>query len=106
MARYSITLLPESPSWVKRTLLSIFGSYTSKSSGNFISGLAINFKLPVPEITSFTVIASFVFTSLELIEEVMLNSPTPPEKLAGLPAGNGVTLIVILGVTITLLTFT
>lgn len=34
------------------------------------------------------------------MEEEMLNSPTPPEKFAGLPAGSGLTLIAILGVTI------
>ena len=46
------------------------------------------------------VIASLVFSSLLLIEDEMLNSPTPPEKLAGFPAGSGLTLIAILGVTI------
>ena len=46
------------------------------------------------------VIASLVFSSLLLMEEEMLNSPTPPEKFAGLPAGSGLTLIAILGVTI------
>lgn len=85
MARYSITLLPESPSWSNELTVHLRFIYI-KILREFYFRLAINFKLPVPEITSFTVIASFVFTSLELIEEVMLNSPTPPEKLAGLPA--------------------
>ena len=76
------------------------GSYTSKSSGNLISGLEINFRLPVPDITNLIVIASLVFSSLLLIDEEILNSPTPPEKSAGLPAGSGFTFIAILGVEI------
>ena len=65
-----------------------------------ISGLEISFRLPVPEITNLIVIASFVFNSLLLIEEEMLNSPTPPKKFVGLPAGSGLTLMAILGVVI------
>jgi hypothetical protein len=84
--------------WLRR--LSTLGSYTSKSSGNFISGLEINFKFPVPEITSLIVIASLVFNSLLLIDEEIVNSPTPPEKSDGLPAGSGLTFIAILGVAI------
>ena len=45
-------------------------------------------------------IASLVFNSLLLIEEETVNSPTPPEKSAGLPAGSGLTFIAILGVAI------
>ena len=41
-----------------------------------------------------------------LIEEVILNSPTPPEKSAGLPAGKGFTSIVSCGVKIVFLTST
>ena len=89
-----------SPSRVNLTWLSTLGSYTSKSSGNLISGLEINFRLPVPDITSLIVIASLVFSSLLLIEEDILNSPTPPEKSAGLPVGSGLTFIAILGVEI------
>ena len=33
-----------------------------------------------------------------MIEEVILNSPTPPEKSAGFPEGSAFTLIVIAGV--------
>ena len=40
------------------------------------------------------------FNSLLLIEEEMLNSPTPPKKFVGLPAGSGLTLMAILGVVI------
>lgn len=82
-----MTLLPERPEFVRRNLLSTFGSYTSKSSGNLTSGLESNFRLPVPEMTSLTVTASLVLTFVLLIEEVILNSPTPPEnRLAYLPA--------------------
>ena len=98
IARYSITLLPESPALVSLNLLSTLGSYTSKSSGNFTSGSPINFKLPVPEMTSLIVTASFVFTLVLLMEEEMLNSPTPPEKSAGLSPGKGFTSTVSFGV--------
>ena len=84
-----MTLLPERPEFVRRNLLSTFGSYTSKSSGNLTSGLESNFRLPVPEMTSLTVTASLVLTFVLLIEEVILNSPTPPEKSAGLPCWQG-----------------
>ena len=77
------------------------GSYTSKSSGNFnFRYYEINFRLPVPDITNLIVIASLVFSSLLLIDEEILNSPTPPEKSVGLPAGSGFTFIAILGVEI------
>ena len=51
----------------------------------------------MPEITNFTVIASLVLTLDVLIDEVILNSPTPPEKLVGL-LGRGCTSIICLGV--------
>ena len=45
------------------------------------------------------VTASFVFSSCVLMEELIVNSPTPPEKLAGFPVGKSFTLITNLGVT-------
>ena len=42
---------------------------------------------PVPDKVSFTVTASFVFTSVELIKELSLNSPTAPENPAGFEGG-------------------
>ena len=106
IARYSITLLPDKPSRVNVNLLSILGSYTSKSFGKATSGVLTNFKLPVPEMTNLMVTASFVFSSFVLIDELIVNSPTPPEKLAGLPSGNTFTLMVSLGVTMFFFTST
>ena len=55
--------------------------------------------------TNLMVTASFVFSSFVLIDELIVNSPTPPEKLIGLPSGNAFTLMVSLGVTIVFLYF-
>jgi predicted RNA-binding protein YlxR (DUF448 family) len=44
IARYSITLLPDKPSRVNVNLLSILGSYTSKSFGKATSGVLTNFR--------------------------------------------------------------
>ena len=52
------------------------------------------------------VTASFVFSSFVLIDELIVNSPTPPEKLIGLPSGNAFTLMVSLGVTMFFFTST
>jgi hypothetical protein len=60
----------------------------------------------VPEMTNLMVTASFVFSSFVLIDELIVNSPTPPEKLAGLPSGNAFTLMVSLGVTMFFFTST
>ena len=72
IARYSITLLPDKPSRVNVNLLSILGSYTSKSFGKATSGVLTNFKLPVPEMTNLMVTASFVFSSFVLIDELIV----------------------------------
>ena len=47
-----------------------------------------------------------IFSSFVLIDELIVNSPTPPEKLAGLPSGNAFTLMVSLGVTMFFFTST
>ena len=106
IAKYSITLLPDKPSRVNVNLLSIFGSYTSKSLGKATSGVLTNFKLPVPDMISFMVTASLVFSSFVLIDELIVNSPTPPEKSAGLPLANAFTLMANLGVTMFFFTST
>ena len=73
MTKYSMVLEPLTPALVTSKLLDTLGSYTSKSSGNFTSGVPISFRLPEPAMASFSVTASLVFTSLALMEEVRVN---------------------------------
>ena len=91
---YSIVLLPLTPAVVVLTSVSCFGSKVSKSFGKTTSGFLISLIFPLPEIFTLIVTASFVFTLLELISDVMVKLPTAPENDAGLPEGNGFTSIV------------
>ena len=69
---YSIIRVPVTPVVVVLTSTSVFGSYTSKSPGNFKSGSFIYFKFPLPLITILYVKASLAFGVALLIDDLIL----------------------------------
>ena len=89
-------MFPATPFVVSFVLSVIFASYLSKFLGNATTGCFINFRFPVPPIITLNVIGSLAFTSFLFNWALMLNFPTPPEKLAG-RLGSGSTWIVIPG---------
>ena len=93
IAKYSIVFVPDTPAVVFVKLFSTFGSYTSKSAGNFISGFFMSFIFPLPDILSFMVTDSFVVSSVLLIDDDRVNVPVAPLNPTGLPEGSALTSI-------------
>ena len=91
---YSKVLEPWLPSAVFLILFLIVGSHTSKSWGNSILGLSINFIFPNPEMVILYVKASSVLISRGFADAFILKLPTVPEKLSGVFLGSFFTWIV------------
>ena len=85
MKGYSKVLEPEVPLLSVFTL--VFTSYTSKSGGKLILGASSRAILPFPDTVTSSEAASCVFRESLLRRACTLNSPTPPPKLSGAPAG-------------------
>ena len=98
-------MLPSRPLAVTFVLSVTFGSYLSKSLGKLTTGVLMSFKLPFPLTTTRNVNGSLALISVLFSCALMLNTPTPPENVAGL-AGRGNTFSVIPGATMSRFTST